>query len=224
MIDGPRIAAIAALIGDPARANMLTALLDGRALTASELAEAGGIAPPTASGHLSRLVDAGLMAVRRQGRHRYFRLSGSDVAEALERLMGLAQRTGALPVRTGPRDAALREARICYDHLAGAKGVAMLDSFRRRGFVEGEEEIAVTPAGRAFFIGLGLDLGALAKGRRPLCRACLDWSERRAHLGGALGAVLLDLLLDRQWLGRGHGRELRFSPTGLRDFATEFAG
>jgi DNA-binding transcriptional ArsR family regulator len=223
MIDGPRIAAIAALIGDPARANMLTALLDGRALTASELAEAGGIAAPTASGHLARLVDAGLMAVRRQGRHRYFRLSGPDVAEALERLMGLAQRTGAVPVRTGPRDAALREARICYDHLAGAKGVAMLDAFRRRGFVEGEEEIALTPAGHAFFAALGVDVGALARSRRVLCRACLDWSERRAHLGGALGAALLDLMFDRQWLSRGQGRDLRFSPIGLRDFA-ELAG
>lgn len=223
MIDGPRIAAIAALIGDPARANMLTALLDGRALTASELAQTGGIAAPTASGHLARLVDAGLMAVRRQGRHRYFTLSGPDVAETLERLMGLAQRTGAVPVRTGPRDAALRDARVCYDHLAGAKGVAMLDAFRSRGFVSGGEEIVLTPAGRAFFTDFGLDLGALAKGRRALCRACLDWSERRAHLGGALGAALLDVMFDRRWLSRGRGRELRFSPTGLRGFAAELA-
>jgi DNA-binding transcriptional ArsR family regulator len=224
MIDGPRIAAIAALIGDPARANMLTALLDGRALTASELAEAGGIALPTASGHLARLVEAKLMAVRRQGRHRYFRLSDADVAETLERLMGLAQRTAAAPVRTGPRDAALREARICYDHLAGAKGVALLDSLRRRGFVEGDEDLDLTQAGRAFFADLGVDLGSLAKGRRALCRACLDWSERRAHLGGALGAAMLDLMIDRKWLSRGLGRELRFSATGHRAFAAELAG
>src|SRR5262245_45533052 len=121
MAEGPLIASIAALIGDPARANMLTALMDGRALTARELAEAGGIAPPTASGHLAKLVEASLLEVRSQGRHRYYRLSGNDVAETLEALMGLAQRTGAVPVRTGPRDAALREARLCYDHLAGER-------------------------------------------------------------------------------------------------------
>ena len=136
MADGPLIASVAALIGDPARANMLTALMNGRALTARELAETGGIAPPTASGHLARLVDAGLLAVRRQGRHRYYRLSGPDVAETLEALMGLAQRTGAVPVRTGPRDAALREARLCYDHLAGERGVALLESLRRRNMVD----------------------------------------------------------------------------------------
>src|SRR6476661_3189388 len=110
----PRIAFIAALIGDPARANMLTALMDGRALTASELAEAGGIALPTASGHLARLVEAGLLGVRKQGRHRYFSLSGPDVADTLEGLMGLAQRTGAVPSRAGPSDAALRHSRVCY--------------------------------------------------------------------------------------------------------------
>ena len=223
MIDGPRIAAVAALIGDPARANMLTALLDGRSLTASELAEAGGIALPTASGHLGRLVEAGLLSVRKQGRHRYFRLADSDVAETLERLMSLAQRTGAVPVRTGPRDAALREARICYDHLAGARGVAMFDSFRRRGFVEGEEELALTGEGRNFLVALGLDVDQLATRRRALCRACLDWSERRAHLGGALGAALLELMAERQWLRREAGRVLRFSPSGLRHFEARLA-
>ena len=223
MIDGPRIASIAALIGDPARANMLTALLDGRALTASELAESGGIAAPTASGHLARLVESGLLAARKQGRHRYFSLSGADVAETLERLMTLAERTGAVPVRTGPRDAALREARICYDHLAGARGVAMLDSFRRRGFVAGEEVLEVTPAGKDFFGMLGIDLAHLATRRRAICRPCLDWSERRAHLGGALGAALLDLMTGRQWLRRESGRVLRFSPSGLRNFEARLA-
>lgn len=223
MNDGPRIASIAALIGDPARANMLTALLDGRALTASELAGSGGIAAPTASGHLARLVDSGLLAVRKQGRHRYFSLSGPDVADALERLMSLAQRTGAVPVRTGPRDTALREARICYDHLAGARAVAMLDSFRRRGFVVGEEALALTAEGGTFLSGLGLDADSLSKGRRPLCRACLDWSERRAHLGGTLGAALLELMTARQWLRREEGRVLRFSPAGIRQFEAVLA-
>jgi DNA-binding transcriptional ArsR family regulator len=219
MIDGPRIASIAALIGDPARANMLTALMDGRALTARELAEVGGIAAPTASGHLARLVDAGLLAVRRQGRHRYFSLSGADVAVALETLMGLAQRTGAVPLRTGPRDAALRQARICYDHLAGERGVALLDSLRDRALVEGEEdEVAPTEAGATWFAARGIDVDRLARGRRPLCRFCLDWSERRVHLGGALGAALLDRMLADGWLRRESGRVLRFTPAGSRAF------
>jgi DNA-binding transcriptional ArsR family regulator len=223
MLDGPRIAAIAALIGDPARANMLTLLMDGRSLTARELAEGGGIAAPTASGHLARLLEAGLLAVRRQGRHRYYRLSDADVAEALEALMGLAQRTGAVPVRTGPHHPALREARICYDHLAGERGVALLISLRDRGFVEGEEAIAPTAPGLAWLAGLGIDIDRLARGRRPLCRACLDWSERRVHLGGALGAALLDLMLERRWLRREAGRVLRFSPDGRRAFDAALA-
>lgn len=218
MIDGPRIAAIASLIGDPARANMLSGLMDGRSLTARELAEAGGIAAPTASGHLARLLEAGLVAVRRQGRHRYYRLSGPDVAEALEALMGLAQRTGAAPTRPGPRDPALRRARICYDHLAGERGVALLERLRARGYVEGEEEIAPTPSGLAWLAGRGIDVAALARGRRPLCRACLDWSERRVHLGGALGAALLDRMLADGWLRREDGRVLRFTPAGDRAF------
>ena len=222
MTDGPLIASIASLIGDPARANMLTALMDGRALTARELAEVGGIAPPTASGHLARLVDAGLLAVRSQGRHRYYRLSGSDVAETLEALMGLAQRTGAVPVRTGPRDAALREARLCYDHLAGERGVALLESLRARSMVEEGESLTLNARGRAHLADLGIDVDRLAGERRPLSRACLDWSERRAHLGGALGAALLDLMMERRWLRPEKGRVLRFTPEGALRFAEVF--
>jgi len=224
MNDGPLIASIAALIGDPGRANMLTALMDGRALTASELGGAAGVTLQTASGHLARLVEAGLLSVRKQGRHRYFRLSGPDVADALEALMGLAQRTGAVRVRTGPRDAALREARICYDHLAGERGVALLEALCRKRLVTGEQEVALTEKGRDFFAGLGVDLEALERARRPLCRLCLDWSERRAHLGGALGAALLELMAERNWLRREEGRVLRFSPAGAREFQKAFAG
>lgn len=223
MNDGPLIASIAALIGDPGRANMMTALMDGRALTASELGGAAGVTLQTASGHLARLVDSGLLAVRKQGRHRYFRLSGPDVAEALEALMGLAQRTGAVRLRTGPRDAALREARICYDHLAGERGVALLDALRGKGLVNGEEDLSLTESGRAFFERLGVDLDRLEGARRPICRPCLDWSERRAHLGGALGAALLDLMADRKWLRREEGRVIRFSPAGTREFQRAFA-
>jgi DNA-binding transcriptional ArsR family regulator len=222
MADGPLIASVAALIGDPARANMLTALMNGRALTARELAESGGIAPPTASGHLARLVDAGLLAVRQQGRHRYYRLTGPDVAETLEALMGLAQRTGAVPVRTGPHDAALREARLCYDHLAGERGVALLESLRRRQMVEEGDGLQLNDQGRAFLAGLGIRLDELARGRRSLSRACLDWSERRSHLGGALGAALLGMMIERGWLRRGEGRVLRLTPAGANGFAETF--
>jgi len=222
MADGPLIASVAALIGDPARANMLTALMNGRALTARELAEAGGIAPPTASGHLARLVESGLLDVRRQGRHRYYRLSGADVAETLEALMGLAQRTGAVPVRTGPRDAALRESRLCYDHLAGERGVALLESLQRRKMIDEGDALQLSDEGRTFLAGLGLRMDELARGRRPLSRTCLDWSERRSHLGGALGAALLEMMIARGWLRRGEGRVLRFTPAGTKAFAAAF--
>ncbi|HLY55518.1 MAG TPA: winged helix-turn-helix domain-containing protein, partial [Stellaceae bacterium] len=162
MKDGPVIAGIAALIGDPARANMLASLMDGRALTVSELAESAGVALPTASGHLSRLADAGLVAARRQGRHRYFALTGGDVAHALEALMALAQRTGAVRTRTGPRGAALRTARICYDHMAGRIGVELLDAARARGLLAGTDTPTLTPEGARVFAGLGIDTGALA--------------------------------------------------------------
>ena len=224
MAEAPLIAAVAALIGDPARANMLTALMDGRALTASELAGAGGITLQTASGHLARLREAGLIAVRKQGRHRYFSLSGPDVAQVIEALMGLAQRTGAVPTRTGPRDAAMRAARVCYDHLAGERGVAMLHGLRQRGIITGDDEtLRLTEIGRKTLADFGLDLGGLEAGRRPLCRPCLDWSERQSHLGGALGAALLDAMVDRGWVKRGEGRALRFSPQGVRQFDTLIA-
>lgn len=218
MKDGPNIATVAALIGDPARANMLTALMDGRALTVTELAEAAGVTIQTASGHLAKLDAAKLLKAEKQGRHRYFRLSGTDVGEVLEGLMGLAQRTGAVRVRTGPRDAALRTARVCYDHIAGERGVALLDSLRLRRLVTGEERLAITSEGRAFFADLGIDIGALEKKRRPLCRACLDWSERRSHLAGSLGKAVLDKIVERGWARRSESRVLVFTPPGGRAF------
>jgi DNA-binding transcriptional ArsR family regulator len=222
MDDGPLIASVAALLGDPARANMLTALLDGRALTVSELAHAAGVALPTASGHLAKLDAAGLLTARKQGRHRYFRLSGPDVAHVLEALMGLAQRTGAVRVRTGPKDAALRAARVCYDHLAGARGVALLQGLRDNGWISGETEPGVTAVGRRRLAGMGVDIPSLQRGRRPLCLSCLDWSERRSHLGGALGAAVLDLIVERRWARREAGRVMAFTPAGAAAFAAAF--
>ena len=223
MKEGPVISSVASLIGDPARANMLTALMDGRALTVSELAEAAGVTIQTASGHLAKLDAAGLLKAEKQGRHRYFRLSGSDVGEVLEGLMGLAQRTGAVRVRTGPKDNALRTARVCYDHLAGEKGVAMLDAMLARGLMaEGEDDLRLTREGRAFAAGFGIDVAALEQGRRPLCRSCLDWSERKSHLAGALGAALLDEIVRRGWARREAGRVVKFSPDGARRFDAAF--
>lgn len=222
MKEGPVIASVAALLGDPARANILTALMDGRALTVSELAQAAGITLQTASGHLAKLDAARLLAAEKQGRHRYFRLSGPDVAQVLEALMGLAQRTGATRVRTGPKDAALRSARVCYDHLAGERGVAMLKGALRQGLIEGERDLVLTDAGRRFFAGFGIDLAALEKGRRPVCRACLDWSERHSHLGGALGAAMLDRLIEKMWVRRETGRVLAFTCEGADAFEAAF--
>lgn len=222
MKDGPIIASVAALLGDPARANMLTALMDGRALTVSELAAAAGVTIQTASGHLSKLDAANLLVGEKQGRHRYFRLSGSDVAQVLEGLMGLAQRTGAVRVRTGPKDDALRKARICYDHLAGERGVEMLDASHRLGLIDDASEPALTDEGKTFFSYMGIDVDTLQKGKRPLCRHCLDWSERRNHLGGALGAALLKNFIDNGWARREGGRVIAFSPQGTQAFAKAF--
>ena len=224
MKDGPVIASVAALIGDPARANILTALMDGRALTVSELAGVAGVTVQTASGHLTKLSDAGLLTAEKQGRHRYFRLSGADVAQVLEALMGLAQRTGAVRVRTGPKDAALREARICYDHLAGEAGVTLFNGLTARNYLEVSEQDALqlTSEGREFFSGLGLELKPLESKRRPLCLHCLDWSERRHHLGGSLGAAVLDMMLERNWLRREQGRALYFTAQGRQEFDRRF--
>ncbi|GAA0305949.1 winged helix-turn-helix domain-containing protein [Sphingomonas oligophenolica] len=222
MKEGPSIASIAALIGDPARANMLSALMDGRALTVSELAGAAGIGLPTASGHLARLSEAALLTARKQGRHRYFELSGPDVAEVIENLMGLAQRTGAVRTRTGPRDAALRAARVCYDHLAGERAVALMERLQQRGVITAGDAPVVTADGVAFFSGIGLAMPALRGARRPLCRLCLDWSERKSHLGGALGAAILDHIVAAGWASRGDGRVIRFHPRGAAAFEAAF--
>jgi len=155
MKEGPNVAAVAALLGDPARANMLTALMDGRALTATELAQEAGVTVQTTSGHLARLEAAQLLRMEKQGRHRYFRLSGADVAEVLEGLMGLAARTGHLRSQLGPKDPALRQARICYDHLAGDMGVWAFDRLRAKGLVAGDDRhLHVTEPGEHFFGGL----------------------------------------------------------------------
>jgi DNA-binding transcriptional ArsR family regulator len=219
---GPDISIVAALIGNPASANMLVALLAGPALTATELAQEASLTPSTVSGHLARLEKAGLVAVERQGRHRYFRLADPDVVSALEGLMPVAARAGHMRVRTGPRDPELRRARSCYDHLAGDLAVRMFDRLiSRRLLTCRGDSLQVTREGQGFFANSGIDLAALGSGRRPLCRPCLDWSERRSHLGGALGAVVFDHIVARGWAVRETGtRIVRFSAAGRAEDAS----
>jgi DNA-binding transcriptional ArsR family regulator len=218
MKEGPDISIIAALIGNPASANMLMALMAGPALTATELAQEAGLMLSTVSGHLAKLENARLVAVERQGRHRYFRLADASVATALEGLIPLAARAGHTRIRTGPRDAELRRARSCYDHLAGDLAVRMFDRFTERRFLARRgDSLQVTPGGRRFFASAGIDIDTLDTGRRPLCRSCLDWSERRAHLGGALGGAIFGRILALKWAAREAGtRVVRFSASGER--------
>ncbi|SLN42517.1 ArsR/SmtB family transcription factor [Oceanibacterium hippocampi] len=222
--DGPDIARIGSLIGDPARANMLTALMSGKALTASELAAEAGVSPSTASAHLGKLEAAALVSQRRQGRHRYFALADDDVGGLLEALMGLAARRGHTRTRTGPREPALRRARVCYNHLAGELGVQLYDSLRNRNFlVVADDGIGLSPDGREFIATLGIDLAPLEGGRRPLCKTCLDWSARRPHLAGALGSALLDRFQALGWAARQEGsRVVAFSKAGETRFAESF--
>ncbi|MEO8133333.1 MAG: helix-turn-helix domain-containing protein [Betaproteobacteria bacterium] len=216
MKEGPNIVGIAALIGDHARAEILTALMTGQALTATELAQVAGVTKQTVSAHLSKLLEARLLAVENQGRHRYFRLADPDVAQLLESLMGVAWRVGAIRIRSSPREPALRRARVCYDHLAGELGVLVFDSLAQAGHLRcGNSDPVLTRPGIRFCADFGIDIGALADGRRPLCLACLDWSVRRHHLAGALGAALLDRYLQLGWTRRAKGsRVLSFSPVG----------
>ena len=227
MKSGPDIAMVAALVGDPARANMLTALLSGRALTASELAQEAGITPQTASSHLAKLETGGLIEPEKQGRHRYYRLSDPDVADVLERLAGLAARTGHMRVRTGPKEPALRRARICYDHLAGDLGVQMLDSMKAQKLVrQKKQDIELTADGERFLAdSLQISPGMLAHPRRPVCKACLDWSERRHHLAGTLGAAMMTRFTELKWAARDEtpgSRVVTFSRNGEKRFAALF--
>jgi len=224
MKDGPDIARIAALIGDPARANILTALMSGKALTATELASEAGISAPTVSGHVRKLMDGGLIVGCSQGRHRYFQLAGPDVANLLEVIMGFAASQGHLRTRPGPRDPALRAARICYRHLAGEAGVRMYDSLLAQAFlVLDGDALSLTQQGEDFLVSLGVDLAALSKKHPPHCRNCLDWSERRYHLGGPLGRSLMDFIIQQGWALQAPGsRVIRFTKTGQKAFEKMF--
>lgn len=224
MKEGPDISQIGALIGDPARANMLTALMGGQALTASELAGAAGVTLQTASAHLAKLEAGGLIAQRKQGRHRYFALADDEAGRLLESIMGFAANRGHLRTRPGPKDPALRKARVCYNHLAGDYGVRLLDRLVADGDVTLDgDDAALTPAGEKRMAALGIDLPALKAQRRPVCRTCLDWSERRSHLAGSLGEALLARFIADGWAKREkESRAVRFTDEGERKFMALF--
>lgn len=216
MDDRRDISTIATLVGDRTRARMLTALMDGRALTATELALEGGVTPSTASSHLTRLTEGGLLSMARQGRHRYFRVAGPDVAAALEGLMRLAPRGDARRTRPGPREPGLRRARVCYDHLAGELAVTFLERLLERGILRGRgDDLELTPDGESWCGRVEIEVDGLRAKRRPVCLPCLDWSERRFHLAGALGASLLERMFALRYLRREPGTRVVIpSPRG----------
>ncbi|WP_113699516.1 ArsR/SmtB family transcription factor [Nonomuraea lactucae] len=216
------IAPVAALIADPTRAAILTALLGGRALAAGELARLAGVGAATASAHLSRLLDGRLVDVVRQGRHRYYRLAGHEVAEVLEVLARVSARPLVRSLRQSRQARMLEEARTCYDHLAGRAGVGLLDRLREGGCLTGEE---VTPEGERLLAGLGVDVAAARAARRRFAPECLDWTERRAHLGGALGAAVTGALLELGWYVRGPvPRAVTLTDVGRGGLAALFSG
>jgi DNA-binding transcriptional ArsR family regulator len=265
-LSDPSLAPAAALMADRARAAMLTALLGGRALAAGELARLAGVQPSTASAHLARLLDGGLVTVASRGRQRYYSLAGHEVAAAIEALSQLGPVPPVRTLRQSRQAAALAGARTCYDHLAGRAGVALLDGLLARGFlhvapIPGEPPTTahpggspptsipaltstqpgsirpgnghaatghpaafdVTPDGTAALAACGIDTAAVRRSRRRFAVSCLDWTERRAHLGGALGAALTAQLLRLGWIERGAARRsVRVTPAGHTGLATSF--
>jgi DNA-binding transcriptional ArsR family regulator len=215
-MEGPQLAATAALIAEPVRAQVLAALMSGEARTASELAALAGVGKPTMSAHLAKLRRGRLVAVESQGRHRYFRIADRHVARLLESLMGWAAQHGPVRALVGPRDPGLRRARVCYDHLAGELGVRVFDRLEAGGLLRARgARLELGPGAHSVFAKLGIELDSLGTGRRPLLRPCLDWSERRHHLAGALGAALLARLFTLGWARRVRGsRAVRFTTRG----------
>jgi DNA-binding transcriptional ArsR family regulator len=240
MLGDADIASVAAVLADPRRCRVLAALGDGRALPASMLASEAGVAASTASEHLARLVDAGLLTVERHGRHRYFRIAGPHVADLLEALSRVAPAAPVRSLREGTRAQALRFARTCYDHLAGQVGVALMDALMEREYLEPDRPggapapgdrlsspgraivYGLTEKGAAFLEDFGVDLGKLPP-RRPAIRYCVDWSEQRPHLAGVVGAALTGRLFDLGWIRRSeHSRAVHVTGDGRAGFAEVF--
>jgi DNA-binding transcriptional ArsR family regulator len=234
------IAAIASLFADPARCAVLLALDDGRALPASVLAEEAGVSRPTASSHLTKLTEAGLLSVETHGRHRYYRLSGPHIGELIEQLVRIAPPRPVRSLREGTKAARLRSARTCYDHFAGKLGVELMGSLLEQKVLTGGDgryepardtrdalsspghdvRYELTDRGRMFLTGLGIEIPS---GKRPLIRYCVDWTEQRHHLSGALGRAILDRFLGAEWVKRmPRGRALKVTPEGRTALADWF--
>ncbi len=220
----PNFAQTAALIGDPTRAAILGALLGGRALTASELALGAGVTPQTASMHLARLVEGQLLRVVASGRHRYFQLAGPQVAQVLEALATIAPPARVTSLRESESARAVRFARTCYDHLAGTVGVALTERLIERALIaKSDETYQLTDIGWRWLEQQAIDVRRVGQGRRRAARACLDWSERRYHLAGAVGAAITDWLFAQAWIVRAEGsRAVRLTEAGRAGFATEW--
>lgn len=203
---------------------MLLALFDGRELTASELALRAGVTPQAATAHLKKLIAAGLLTGHAQGRHRFFRLASSDVAHAVEALTTIAKPARIVALEQSTSFERMRLARSCYDHLAGRLGVGVTDRLIERGAIEpAGADFVLASRGRAVFSSLGIDVDAEREQRRRFARACVDWTERRPHLAGSLGASVLDLFLRNRWVGRNAAdRALRITPDGARELRARF--
>jgi DNA-binding transcriptional ArsR family regulator len=223
------LARVAGLLADPTRAAICMALIDGRAWTANELARHAGVAPSTASEQLSKLVSGGLLTEHRQGRHRYLALAGPHVAELLEDLSARLRPPVPTPptsLKAAAASAAMQRGRTCYDHLAGVLGVIVTDAMTTAGLIRQDAGFGLTDAGLGWFAGeLGItDLEAPTPGRRPLVRACLDWTQRRPHLAGVAGARLCTRFFERNWITRiGTGRAVRVTPSGRKALTTLLA-
>jgi DNA-binding transcriptional ArsR family regulator len=219
------IAPAAALMADPTRAAMLRAMMEGRPLAAGELARVAGVTAATASAHLARLLDGGLVAVTRQGRHRYYRLAGYEVAEALEAVARVSADIGVRTLRQSREAQALAAARTCYDHLAGRAGVALLESMLEQGILAepDEDTFEVTGTGAGTMRTFGINVGELRRGRRRFAGSCLDWTERRRHLSGALAAAITTRLFETGWIERGpRRRSVVITEAGRKGLAETF--
>lgn len=220
----PDIAHVAGLIADQTRSRMLMALMGGKALTATELALEADITAQTASSHLQKLVEGDMLTVRKQGRHKYFQLKNQNIAALLETLLNISVSLSSLGIKTGPENERLRRSRVCYDHLAGELGVSLFDHLVSKGWVsDNVDDATLTEEGLHYFQSIGFDGAEQKKSKRPLCKACLDWSERRNHLAGRLGQWILDDALSKQWALRDmDSRAIEFTQRGLRLFHQKY--
>ena len=224
MNSSPDMIGVASLIGEPSRIAILLSLLGGKSLPASELARTARITPQTASAHLSKLVEGGLLVHEAYGRHRYYRLAHAEVAQALEALSVIARPKPVRSLRESDQVKAMRYARTCYDHLAGEIGVALTDRMLELQMLEEKgKDFLLTDVGKNKLLGLGVDSEPRAKSRRSFARQCLDWSERRHHLAGSLGAAVTKRLFELGWIERFQdNRAVRVTKTGIKGFADEF--